>query len=39
MSTGEILDKGAIPQELCVPGEKFIDELRKRNIKIEIKEG
>lgn len=38
MSAGEILDKGAIPQELCVPGEKFIEELRKRNIKIETKE-
>ena len=38
MSAGEIGDKGAIPQELCVPGEKFIEELRKRNIKIEIKE-
>lgn len=38
MSAGEVGDKGAIPQELCVPGEKFIEELRKRNIKIEIKE-
>ena len=38
MSAGEIRDKGAIPQELCVPGEKFIEELKKRNIGIEIKE-
>ncbi|MBL7993963.1 saccharopine dehydrogenase NADP-binding domain-containing protein [bacterium] len=38
MSAGEITEKGAIPQELCVPAEKFIQELKKRNIGIEITE-
>ena len=38
MSSGEIAEKGAIPQELCVPAEKFIEELKKRNIGIEITE-
>jgi lysine 6-dehydrogenase len=38
MSAGEITEKGAVPQELCVPAEKFIEELRKRNIGIEIRE-
>jgi lysine 6-dehydrogenase len=38
MSAGEITDKGAIPQELCVPANRFIEELRKRNIGIEITE-
>lgn len=38
MSAGEIIEKGAIPQELCVPAEKFIEELKKRNIGIEITE-
>ncbi|KAB2878987.1 saccharopine dehydrogenase [bacterium] len=38
MSAGEITEKGAIPQELCVPAEKFIEELKKRSIGIEIRE-
>ncbi|MBL7960001.1 saccharopine dehydrogenase, partial [bacterium] len=38
MSAGEITEKGAIPQEVCIPAEKFIEELKKRNIGIEITE-
>jgi lysine 6-dehydrogenase len=34
MAAGAIEEKGAIPQELCVPAEAFVDELAKRNIKI-----
>jgi lysine 6-dehydrogenase len=32
---GVIKEKGVVPQEKCVPTDKFINELRKRNIKIE----
>ncbi len=35
MASGEIKDKGAIPQERCVPPEKFVAELAKRNIRIQ----
>ena len=38
LSAGEIPVKGAIPQELGVPAEKFIAELKKRGIGIEITE-
>ncbi|MEW6127835.1 MAG: saccharopine dehydrogenase C-terminal domain-containing protein [Acidobacteriota bacterium] len=34
MASNVIEEKGAIPQELCVPAERFIRELEKRNIKI-----
>ena len=34
MARGEILEKGAIPQELIVPPDKFIAELARRNINI-----
>ena len=33
LASGMISHKGVIPQELAVPGEKFIQELSKRNIK------
>jgi lysine 6-dehydrogenase len=32
LASGMISHKGVIPQELAVPGEKFIQELSKRNI-------
>lgn len=32
---GTISAKGVLPQEKCVPAEKFIDELRKRDIVVE----
>jgi lysine 6-dehydrogenase len=38
MSGGEITRAGAIPQELCVPAEKFIEALKKRGVGIEITE-
>jgi lysine 6-dehydrogenase len=34
MARGEILEKGAIPQERCVPPDSFVKELAARNIKI-----
>ena len=34
MARGEITEKGAIPQERAVPPEKFVAELRRRNIQI-----
>jgi lysine 6-dehydrogenase len=34
MARGEIKEKGAIPQERAVPPEKFVAELRRRNIQI-----
>jgi lysine 6-dehydrogenase len=34
MASGAIEEKGAVPQELCVPAENFVRELAKRNIKI-----
>lgn len=37
LASGRILQKGVIPQELAVPGEKFIQELSKRNIKFNKK--
>jgi len=36
MSDGTITQKGVMPQEVCVPPKPFIEELRKRNIQIEI---
>jgi saccharopine dehydrogenase-like NADP-dependent oxidoreductase len=38
MARGEILEKGAIPQERCVPHESFVRELEARNISILIAE-
>ena len=35
MARGEIKEKGAIPQERCVPPDVFVAELEKRDIKIE----
>jgi len=35
IAKGEITSKGAIPQELCVPPQRVIDELAKKGIKIE----
>jgi hypothetical protein len=34
MARGDIKQKGAIPQELCVPAETFVRELAARNILI-----
>ena len=34
MARGEIQEKGATPQECCVPPESFVAELDKRNIRI-----
>jgi saccharopine dehydrogenase-like NADP-dependent oxidoreductase len=34
MARGDISQKGAIPQERCVPPQLFIDELAARNIRI-----
>jgi lysine 6-dehydrogenase len=34
MARGEIKEKGAIPQERAVPPEKFVAELKKRNIQM-----
>jgi lysine 6-dehydrogenase len=34
MARGEITDKGAIPQERCVPPDSFVRELSARNIQI-----
>lgn len=34
MARGETLEKGAIPQERCVPPESFVRELARRNIRI-----
>jgi lysine 6-dehydrogenase len=35
MARGDIKERGAIPQERCVPPQKFIDELAARNITIK----
>lgn len=35
MARGDIGQKGAVPQERCVPPQAFVDELARRNIKIE----
>ncbi len=35
MARGEIKQKGAVPQERSVPAQRFVDELAKRNIKIQ----
>jgi lysine 6-dehydrogenase len=35
MASGEIREKGAIPQERCVPPDRFIAELAKRQINIQ----
>ena len=37
MTEGEIRMKGAVPQELAVPPERFIREIRKRGIDLKIK--
>jgi lysine 6-dehydrogenase len=34
MARGEITEKGAVPQERCVPPESFVKELARRNIEI-----
>jgi lysine 6-dehydrogenase len=34
MASGETTQRGAVPQELCVPPEKFVKELTARNINI-----
>lgn len=34
MAAGETTRKGAVPQELCIPTEKFVQELAARNITI-----
>jgi lysine 6-dehydrogenase len=34
MAGGETTRKGAVPQELCIPTEKFVEELAARNISI-----
>ncbi|HKS29215.1 MAG TPA: saccharopine dehydrogenase family protein [Pyrinomonadaceae bacterium] len=34
MARGETLEKGAVPQERCIPPEPFVRELAKRNIEI-----
>ncbi len=36
LASGVIGKKGAVPQELCVPTEYFLDEMRKRGIEIDI---
>lgn len=36
MARGEIVEKGAIPQERCVPPDSFVRELAARNIQIMI---
>ena len=37
-ASGALIQKGAVPQELCVPPGLFIKELEKRGVKIEITE-
>ena len=39
MARGETLEKGALPQERCIPAEPFMRELARRNIKVEITRG
>ncbi len=34
MASGETTQKGAVPQEVCIPPEKFVNELAARNINI-----
>jgi len=35
MARGEVTKKGALPQERCIPTQKFMDELAKRNIDVK----
>jgi saccharopine dehydrogenase-like NADP-dependent oxidoreductase len=37
LSSGKISQTGAIPQELAVPPDVFISEIRKRDIELKIK--
>jgi hypothetical protein len=34
LGTGKIDRKGALPAELCIPPADFLDELRRRGIKL-----
>ncbi|MEW5761084.1 MAG: saccharopine dehydrogenase C-terminal domain-containing protein [Candidatus Thermoplasmatota archaeon] len=35
LANGKIEEKGVVPQEICVPKELFVSEIRRRGIKIE----
>jgi len=35
MARGDVTKKGAMPQERCIPTQKFMDELAKRNIDVK----
>jgi lysine 6-dehydrogenase len=34
MARGQVTKKGAVPQERCIPPQRFMDELARRNIKV-----
>lgn len=38
-AAGEVARRGAVPQEIAIDTEKFVEELDRRNIKIKISEG
>ncbi len=35
LGSGRIERKGALPQETCLPAQEFLDETRKRGLKID----
>jgi len=39
MANGEVLEKGAIPQEKAINPERFVAELERRNIKMSASNG
>ncbi|MFL6466759.1 MAG: saccharopine dehydrogenase C-terminal domain-containing protein [Pyrinomonadaceae bacterium] len=39
MAKGDVLERGATPQETAIDHEKFVAELDRRNIKIDVSEG
>ena len=39
MANGEVLEKGATPQEKAINPERFVAELERRNIKMSISNG
>jgi len=36
LGSGKVAKKGAYPQELCIPGEQFIREIRKRGVDVKL---
>jgi hypothetical protein len=35
MARGQTSEKGALPQERCIPPALFMEELKRRNIRVE----